>query len=72
MTEQTTNSRILKRAHLIDIDLPRGGPITDSVRRFNLRFAHLFRGSIRIALGKYKTDAELERFREEEAAKRLP
>ena len=52
--------------NLIDVDMPQLGPITEQTRRQAIQYNHRFRGSVRIALGKFWTDEEYEKYREEQ------
>ena len=49
--------------NLIDVDLPESKPVTEKAREQTTRFANRFRGSVRIATGKFRTDREYEEYR---------
>jgi hypothetical protein len=57
---------------LIDVDMPRMGPITDTVRVRTQEEAARFRGNVRISTGRFYTDDELLRRRARALATPLP
>jgi len=48
---------------LIDVDLPRIGPITEQTRETTKEQSVRFRGSVRLSEGRFKTDQEYEEYR---------
>lgn len=48
---------------LLDVDLPRIGPVTENTIEHTLNEASRFRGSMRIATGRVWIDSEFEEYR---------
>ena len=57
---------------LIDVDPPPLGPTTEATRENVKRYTERYRGSVRMALGKFRTDAEHEEHRKKILATPLP
>ncbi len=48
---------------LINVDLPRIGPITEQTRETTMQESVRFRGSVRLSEGRFETDQEYEEHR---------
>jgi hypothetical protein len=57
---------------VIDADPPRIGEITPEVRKRAVEYSSHYRGSVRLALGRFWTDKEYDEYRKAVLAKRLP
>ncbi len=57
---------------LIDVDFPKRKPITERTRATTMANSKRFRGSVRVVMGKFSTDAEIDARREMVLRKPLP
>jgi hypothetical protein len=57
---------------LIEKDFPKSGKITEETRNHTVREARRFRGSVRVSVGRFPTDAEYEERRKKILNKKLP
>ena len=56
----------------IDDEMPPMGPITEETRKQTLEQAARYRGGVRVSTGRFWTDADYEKYRNEVLSRKLP